>query len=342
MTVDVDIAIVGAGPVGLFAVFACGQLGMRACVIDALSDPGGQLTALYPEKPIYDIPSRPAVRADHLIDDLLAQAEPFDPVYLMGEQAETLLEDETGVFSLQTSSGKTVRARALLIAAGAGAFGPNRPPLDNIEDYEGQGVFYHVRRRDDFAGKRVVIAGGGDSAVDWALSLGDVAERVTVVHRRDKFRALPSSVDEMRNHPKIELMVPYQLSGLEGDGETLTGIKVTEMGGGELTLAADALIPLFGLSSDLKPLAAWGIDVGAKSIPVASASFETSRPGVFAAGDVAAYDGKLKLILSGFSEAAVAAHAAYGRVFPDQTLHFEHSTTKGAPGANKQPKELVS
>ncbi len=342
MTVETDIAVIGAGPVGLFAVFACGQLGMRCAVIDALADPGGQLTALYPEKPIYDIPGRPTVRADALVDDLMAQAAPYDPVYLMGQKADRLVEDDDGRFRIGTDSGDTVSAKAIIIAAGAGAFGPNRPPLDGIEDFENQGVFYHVRRRDQFADKRVVIAGGGDSAVDWALSLAEVAKSVTVIHRRDAFRAVPANVAAMKADPRIELLVPYQLRGLIGKAPALSGLRVAKIGGDETTIDADALIALFGLASDLRPLSGWGVEVAGKSIPVNPATCETSRPGIHAIGDVAAYDGKLKLILSGFAEAAGAAHAAYNRVFPDVPLHFEHSTTRGVPGAAASVTEMVS
>lgn len=329
--IDRDVAIIGAGPVGLFAVFACGQLGMSAAVIDALADPGGQLTALYPEKPIFDIPGRPAVRADALVADLLAQAAPYEPVYVLGETANSLAEDGD-ILTVTTSGGREVSARAIVIAAGAGAFGPNRPPLPGIEIYEGRSVFYHVASRDRFAGQRIVIAGGGDSAVDWALSLADVAECVTVVHRRDAFRGHPATVAAMRAHPRITIMAPHQIVALEGDGERLQAVAVARVGGSTELVATDALIALFGLSTDLSALATWGIAVDGKAIPVDPATCATNRPGIHAIGDVAAYPGKLKLILTGFSEAAVAAHAAYGRVCPGKALHSEYSTTRGVPG----------
>lgn len=327
-----DVLIVGAGPVGLFAVFACGQLGMRCAVVDALADPGGQLTALYPEKPIYDIPSRPAIRADALVADLLAQAGPYEPHFTLGVTANALSEDEGGLFLVRLSNGESVKAKAVILAAGAGAFGPNRPPLAGIEAYEDKSVFYHVAQRDRFADKRIVIAGGGDSAVDWALSLADVAASIIVVHRRDKFRAQPASVAAMRAHAKISVKTPYQLHALHGAGDALKAVEIARVGGATERQDADALIALYGLASDLSLLADWGIAIERKKIPVAPPNAATSREGVYAIGDVASYPGKLDLILTGFAEAAAAAHDAYARVFPGKPLHAEYSTTRGVPG----------
>jgi len=332
-TVERDICVVGAGPVGLFSVFACGQLGMRCAVIDALADPGGQLAALYPEKPIYDIPGRAEVQAGGLVDDLVAQAAPYDPQYLLGQTAAGLDEDADGVFTVTTDRGVAVRCRAVLIAAGVGAFRPKRPPLEGVEAYEDGGVFYHVARPDRFRDKRVVRAGGGDSAVDWGLSLAPVAASVTLVHRRANFRAHPDSVATMSADPRITLKTPFQLAGLEGDGRVLSGVRLARIGGGEESIDADALVALFGLEGDLSALDAWGVAPAQKTIPVDRASCETARPGVFAVGDVADYPGKLKLILTGFSDAAMAARAAFLRVFPDRALRFEHSTSRGAPAA---------
>jgi thioredoxin reductase (NADPH) len=224
----------------------------------------------------------------------------------------------------------------VVLAAGVGAFGPNRPPLAGIEAYEGGAVQYLVRRRADYAGRRVVIAGGGDSAVDWAISLAEVAEKVYVVHRRDKFRAAPESVDRMRalaaDGGKVELVIPYQLHGLDGDGTNLQGVVVRTLDGEERTLEADSLLPFFGLSTNLGPIAEWGFEMERKHIAVDPATSQTSRKGIFAVGDIATYPGKLKLILCGFSEAAMAAHAIYPLVHPDEALHFEYSTTSGVPG----------
>lgn len=333
---ETDVAIIGAGPVGLFAVFECGMVRVRCHVIDALGDIGGQCTALYPEKPIYDIPGFPAIDAAELIANLETQAAPFDPVYHLGQQVTGLEQTDCG-FRLTTSAGTVISAKAVILAAGVGAFGPNRPPMDGIEAYEGGAVQYHVRRRADFAARRVVIAGGGDSAVDWAISLAEVAEKIYVVHRRDKFRAAPETVERMRAlaEPggKVELVIPYQLHGLEGDGTNLTGVTVRTLDGDERRLEADSLLPFFGLSTELGPIAGWGFEMERKLIATEPATSATSIPGIFAIGDIATYPGKLKLILCGFSEAAMAAHAIYPMVHPDEVLHFEYSTTKGVPGA---------
>lgn len=342
MTLQADVCVVGAGPVGLFAVFACGQLGMRCALVDALEEPGGQLTALYPEKPIYDIPSRPAVRADALVDDLMAQAAPYEPQLLLKETTETLTEQADGSFLLTTAGGREIRARAVFLAAGAGAFGPNRPPLAEIEAYEGHSVFYHVARRERFRDAHIAIAGGGDSAVDWALSLAEVAASVTVVHRRERFRAAPDAVARMRADPRITLKTPYQLAGLDGTPPKLQAVQLSRIGGGIERLEVDALVALFGLAGDLRPLAGWRLGGNGKTIPVDPTTCETARSGIFAIGDVAAYSGKLKLILTGFAEASLAAHAAYARVFPGKPLHFEHSTTRGIPGPSTEAVTLTS
>ncbi|HEX9808166.1 MAG TPA: NAD(P)/FAD-dependent oxidoreductase [Alphaproteobacteria bacterium] len=330
-----DVAIIGAGPVGLFAVFECGMLGMRCHVIDVLDVPGGQCAALYPEKPIYDIPAWPEITAEGLIERLAEQARPFHPAYHLGQRVERLEEDGDGGFRLVTSSGAEIRARAVMVAGGVGAFGPNRPPLEGLTAFEGKSVFYLVTRREDFRGKRLVIAGGGDSAVDWVLSLAGLAERVYVVHRRDKFRAAPESVERMRAlaaEGRVELVIPYQLAGIEGKGGELTAVTVASLAGETRRIEADVLLPFFGLAMNLGPIARWGLAIEHNRIRADPATLETSRPGIFAIGDIAVYPGKLKLILSGFAEAAMAAHAAFARVRPGEALHFEYSTTKGVPG----------
>jgi thioredoxin reductase (NADPH) len=328
-----DVAIIGAGPVGLFAVFECGMLKMQCHVIDALDTVGGQCAALYPEKPIYDIPGHARIDAADLVDRLAEQAAPFAPVYHLG-QAVNRLDACDGELRLETAAASRIVARAVIIAAGGGAFGPNRPPLAGIESFEGKSVFYYVRRREDFRGKRVVIAGGGDSAVDWALSLAEIAERVLVIHRRPKFRAAPGSaarLQQLAEAGRIELVIPYQLHALEGDGGQLSAVIVADLAGNTRRLDADCLLPFFGLATDLGPLAHWGLALHHGNITVESATCATSLPGVFAIGDVATYPGKLKLILSGFAEAALAAHAIHPLVFPGEALHFEYSTTKGVP-----------
>lgn len=331
-----DIAVIGAGPAGLFTVFQAGMMKMRCHVIDTLEAVGGQCTALYPEKPIYDIPAHPSVLAQELVDRLAAQAAPFAPVYHLGQQVVGLQKTGDG-WELETSKATRIRCRAVVIAAGCGAFGPNRPPLAGIEEYEGKSVFYLVTRREDFRGKRVVIAGGGDSAVDWAVSLAELAEKIHVVHRRPKFRASPEMVARMEaleKQGKIELVVPYQLAGLEGAGGMLSGVQVETLDGARRTLPADRLLPFFGLSMELGPIAEWGIALEKHHLTVNPATCETSQPGIFAVGDIAAYPGKLKLILCGFSEAAIACHAARALVFPGEAFHFEYSTTQGVPAAS--------
>ncbi|GAB4395011.1 MAG: NAD(P)/FAD-dependent oxidoreductase [Kiloniellaceae bacterium] len=329
-----DVAIIGAGPVGLFAVFECGMLKMRCHVIDTLEVIGGQCAALYPEKPIYDIPGYPQIMAQDLVDRLAEQAAPFTPVYHLGQQVTGLERQENGCWRLTTSKGTMIDATGVIIAAGCGAFGPNRPPLAGIEDYEGNSVHYLVQRREAFRGQRVVIAGGGDSAVDWAISLAELAEKVYVVHRRAKFRAAPESVDRLHRlaeSGKVELVIPYQLAGLEGDGRQLSGVVVADLEGQHKTLPADSLLPFFGLSMNLGPIADWGLKLDHHHITVDPATCETSAAGIFAVGDIAHYQGKLKLILAGFSETALAAHAIRPLVYPGEALHWEYSTTKGVP-----------
>ena len=334
-TAETDVAIIGAGPVGLFAVFECGMLKMRCHVVDALETTGGQCAALYPEKPIYDIPGYPRIDAADLVHRLEEQAAPFHPVYHLSQRVERL-ERQPGGWLLETSGGTRIAARAVIIAAGVGAFGPNRPPLPGIEAYEGRSIFYLVKRREDFRGKRVVIAGGGDSAVDWALALADVARSIQVVHRRPKFRAAPESaarLEALAAQGRIELVIPYQLARLEGAAGRLSAVVVSTLEGAERALPADALLPFFGLAMNLGPIAEWGLALEHKHIVVEPATCATSQPGIFAIGDIALYPGKLKLILCGFSEAAMAARAIHPLVHPGEALHFEYSTTTGVPGA---------
>jgi thioredoxin reductase (NADPH) len=335
-TITADVAIIGAGPVGLFAVFECGMLKLSSVVVDALAVPGGQCTALYPEKPIYDIPAWPQIEAAELIAQLERQIAPFRPAMLLGRRVETL-SGAVGDFRLGTDRGDVVQAKAVVIAAGAGAFGPNRPPLDHLPAYEASGaVQYYVRRREDLRGKRVVIAGGGDSAVDWALALRGIAASISVVHRRPKFRAAPESaaqLDAAAARGEVEMVIPYQLHALHGEAGALAEVEVADLDGSTRRIAADVLLPFFGLSTDLGAIAGWGMALERHHVAVAQATCETSVPGVFAIGDVAAYPGKLKLILQGFSEAAMAAHAIHPLVHPGVALHFEYSTSKGVPAS---------
>jgi thioredoxin reductase (NADPH) len=331
-----DVVVVGAGPVGLFAIFELGMLKIRCHVVDALDAAGGQCVALYPEKPIYDIPGYPEIMAGDLIAQLQRQAAPFEPFYHLDQRVETVTRRGKG-WRLETAAGTRIDCRAIVIAAGCGAFGPNRPPLPGIAAYEGRSVHYMVTRREAFRGKRIAIAGGGDSAVDWALSLAGLAERIYVIHRRAKFRAAPESVAKMRRLAEeggpVEIVVPYQLHGLEGRNGELEAVVVRTLEGAERRLPADHLLAFFGLSMSLGPIARWGLGLDHHHIVVDPATCQTSEAGIFAIGDISTYPGKLKLILSGFSEAAMAAHAIHPLVHPDQALHWEYSTTKGLPGA---------
>lgn len=328
---NTDVAIIGAGPVGLFAIFECGMVGLSCHVIDSLEEIGGQCTALYPEKPIYDIPGLPKVMAGDLIANLEDQAKPYDPVYHLGQSVDALTEQD-GIFTLVTSMGNKITAKAVIIAAGAGAFGPNRPPIDGLEQYEGTSVFYAIRDKQQFADKNVVIAGGGDSALDWAIALEPIAQSVTVVHRREKFRGAPDSVSKLHalaDAEKITLQTPYQLKSIAGVGGQIQTVTVANMDSEVVDLETDALLCFFGLSTSLGAISEWGMEIEKKELKINQETSETSLSGVYAVGDVATYPHKLKLILTGFAECAQAAHHIYDRIHPDKPLHFEYSTTKG-------------
>jgi thioredoxin reductase (NADPH) len=330
---ETDVMIIGAGPVGLFTVFEAGMLKMRCHVVDTLDAVGGQCAALYPEKPIYDIPAHPKIDAQDLIRQLEAQAAPFKPVYHLGQQVVRVQGAESGgQWVVETSTGTQITCKVILIAAGCGAFGPNRPPLPGIEAYEGKSVFYLVTHKESLRGKRIAIAGGGDSAVDWALLLADIAEHIYFIHRRPKFRAAPESVAQLEALAaagKVELVVPYQLAALEGTNGQLSSVIVETLEGEKKTLDAQILLPFFGLAMELGPIAEWGLNLHLSHISVNPATCETNLPGIYAVGDIAQYPGKLKLILCGFAEAAMACHAAYPRVHEGKALHFEYSTSKG-------------
>ena len=327
-----DIVIVGAGPSGLFSVFEAGMLKMKCHIIDTLEIIGGQCTALYPEKPIYDIPAHPKVLASELIELLEAQAEPFHPVYHLNQQVQKIDEKNDGSFVVETSKNVKIECKAIIIAGGCGAFGPNRPPLENIEKFEGNSIFYSVRNKKEFTDKKVVIAGGGDSAVDWAISLAEIAQKIYVVHRRDKFRCAPESADKMKKleaQGKIEMVIPFQLEGLEGNDSKLSHVIVKDFENNLKKIEADYLLPFFGLAMELGPIANWGLNLNKHHIEVDRGTMQTSIKGIYAVGDIATYPHKLKLILTGFAECASACHDIFKLVFPDQVYHFEYSTSKG-------------
>jgi thioredoxin reductase (NADPH) len=329
-----DVAIIGAGPVGLFAIFECGMMRLKCHVIDTLEMVGGQCAALYPEKPIYDIPGFPKILAAELIDNLKEQAAPFHPIYHLGQQVISLEKTTDGNWRVETSTGAILEVKAVLIAAGVGAFGPNRPPLEGIEDYEGKSIFYFVKNREDFRDKHLVIAGGGDSAVDWALSLSEVAKKVTVVHRRPKFRAAPESeskLNKLASEGIIDLAIPYQLEGLKGKEGDLEAVVLKSLEGDLKEIQADALLPFYGLAMNLGPIAHWGLQLNTTHIMVSAENCATNVDGIFAIGDIATYPHKLKLILTGFAEAAQAAHAIRAHIHPGEAYHFEYSTTSGVP-----------
>ncbi len=332
-----DVAIIGAGPTGLFCVFETGMLGMSSVVIDALPHVGGQCAALYPQKPIYDIPAYPIISGADLVENLRHQAAPFNPEYLLGTSVDSLTREDNGSFRLTTQAGTIVHAKAVIVAAGCGAFGPNKPPLENIEEFEQTSVFYSILDKSKFTGANIVIAGGGDSALDWTLTLADIAQKVYVVHRRDHFRGMENTLRQIKVHVdtgKVEFVIPYQLHKLKGSGGKLEEVEAIDLDQNIRVLKADYLLPFFGLKMNIGPIADWGLGISAKHIVVDPSSMATNIPGIFAAGDIASYAGKLKLILTGFAEAAQAAHSSYSIVFPDKALHFQYSTTQGVPNCD--------
>jgi thioredoxin reductase (NADPH) len=329
---NTDIVIVGAGPSGLFSIFEAGMLKMKCHVIDTLENIGGQCIALYPEKPIYDIPAHPKILASELIEMLEAQASPFNPVYHLNQQVIKIHKNPDDSFLVTTSKNTQINCKAIIIGAGCGAFGPNRPPLKNIEKYEGKSVFYSIKNKKDFADKKIVIAGGGDSAVDWALNLSEIAQKIYLVHRRDKFRCAPDSAEKLKELAKkgiIEMVVPYQLEDLEGENDNLHHVIVKDFDNNIRKIEANYLLPFYGLSMELGPIVNWGLNLNKHHIEVNRDTMATSINGIYAVGDIAHYSHKLKLILTAFAECASACHDIYKIVFPNQLYHFEYSTSKG-------------
>src|SRR3954466_10498553 len=327
--IKTDALIIGAGPVGLFAVFELGLLDIKAHLIDILDKVGGQCAELYPEKPIYDIPGIPEISGKGLSDALMAQIKPFGPTFHLNEMVENVEKIGDPLFRVTTNAGQVFEAKVIVVAAGGGSFQPKRPPIPGVEAYESQSVHYAVRQMEAFRGKRLLIAGGGDSALDWTLNLAPLASHLTLLHRRQEFRAAPDSVNKMMKlvgEGKIDFVVG-QVTALEGaDGEVSKAIVKTN-DGSTFEIACDAILPFFGLTMKLGPVANWGIDLKDNLIPVGTETFETNIPGIFAVGDINTYPGKLKLILSGFHEVALMSQKAHRYVYPDKRLVFQYTTS---------------
>ncbi len=327
--IKTDVVIIGAGPIGLFAVFELGLLDIKAHLVDILDKVGGQCAELYPEKPIYDIPGIPLVTGIGLTNALMEQIKPFHPTFHLGEMVEKVEKIGDPAFRVTTDGGKVFECKAVVIAAGGGSFQPKRPPIQGIEPYEEKSVFYAVRKMDAFRGKRLTIVGGGDSALDWTLNLHPLAKRVTLVHRRDEFRGAPDSVNKMRAlvaSGAMDLKIG-QVSALEGDNGQLIACTVKANDGATTRIECDAMLPFFGLTMKLGPVANWGVHLDDELIPVNTENFETNIPGLFAIGDINTYPGKLKLILSGFHEGALMAQKVHRYVYPEKKLVFQYTTS---------------
>jgi thioredoxin reductase (NADPH) len=332
--IETDILVIGAGPAGLFTVFEAGLLKLHCHLIDALPLPGGQLTEIYPKKPIYDIPGIPFILAGELVKNLLAQVAPFKPGYTLGERAESLEQAPDGKFVLTTNKGTVHRSPVIAIAGGLGCFEPRKPEIKNIDDYEDHGVDYIIKDPNKFVGKKVVISGGGDSALDWAIHLADLAEEVTLVHRRTFFRGTPDSVEKVNAlaaSGKISLLTNSEVTSLLGNG-VLKEVGITGPNKEVYKKRADHFIPLFGLSPKLGPLKDWGLNLHRESIPVSTTDYSTNIPGIYAIGDINEYPGKLRLILCGFHEATLMVQSAYKRIHPDKNLVLKYTTVSGVHG----------
>lgn len=329
--IKTDICIIGAGPVGLFTVFEAGLLKMRCHLIDALPQIGGQLSEIYPQKPIYDIPGYPEIKAQELVDNLMDQIKPFDPTFTLGERVEDLEQQTDGSYILKTSDGTQVHCQVVAIAGGLGCFEPRKPEIEGLEDFEGKGVAYMVKNPETYRDKKVILAGGGDSALDWTIYLADIAEKVTLIHRGDTFRGAPDSAEkvfDLAKEGKINLILQSNISSISGNGH-LKNVSVLGKDKESRDLEADYLIPLFGLSPKLGPIANWGLNIDKNAIEVNTFDYSTNVERIYAIGDINTYPGKLKLILCGFHEAALMCQSAFKYVYPDQKLSFKYTTVYG-------------
>ena len=340
--ITTDIIIIGAGPTGLFAVFEAGLLKLKCHLIDALPQPGGQCSEIYPKKPIYDIPAYPEILAGDLTDKLLEQSKQFEAGFTLGERAETIEKLANGTFVVTTNKGTQHNAPIVAIAGGLGSFEPRKPSIDHLQDFEDKGVAYMIKDPEIYRGKKVVIAGGGDSALDWAIFLSEVASEVILIHRRNEFRGALDSVDkvqDLKNKGLIKLITPAEVTGLFGKSK-LEAIEVTEIGGLSQRIVADNFIPLFGLSPKLGPIANWGLEIEKNAIKVNNAlDYQTNIPGIFAIGDVNTYPRKLKLILCGFHEATLMCQAAYKIINPGKRYVLKYTTVSGIDGFDGTRKE---
>jgi thioredoxin reductase (NADPH) len=327
-----DVIIIGAGPVGLFAVFELGLLGLSAHVIDILDRPGGQCAELYPEKAILDIPSRLKITGQELTNDLMAQIAPFKPTFHFQQMAEKLDKLENGHWRLVTDQGTSLEAPVICIAGGGGSFMPKKPKLERLDEFEGKSLFYAVRKMEQFRGKNVLIAGGGDSALDWVVNLNPIVSGMSLVHRRNEFRGAQATVDQMYalvNAGKVNLAIGDILR-LNGDGGQLKSVTLKSTEKGEFDVPCDAMLAFYGLTMKLGPIADWGLNMDSNRVAVSTENFETNVPGIFCIGDMCTYPGKLKLILSGFHESALMAHGSFHYARPNQKLRFEHTTSSSA------------
>ncbi len=329
--IHTDLCIIGAGPVGLFAVFEAGLLKMRCHLVDALPQVGGQLSEIYPHKPIYDIPGYPEIKAQELVDRLMEQIKPFDPGFTLGERVEKLDKDENGTFKILTSDRTEIHCKAVVIAGGLGCFEPRKPEIENLELFEGKGVSYMVKDPEVYRDKKIVLAGGGDSALDWTIFLANIAKEVTLVHRGDTFRGAPDSAEKvfkLAEMGKINLILSSHLTKINGNGH-LKEVSLLNKAKEESILETDYLIPLFGLSPKLGPIADWGLNIEKSAISVNTEDYSTNVAGIYAIGDINTYPGKLKLILSGFHEGALMCQSAFKYVYPDEKLSFKYTTVYG-------------